>query len=191
MSFLLFCVKMKKYIGNMVSKFVSGVVLIFILMGFGLPGAIEKRVDKEIKSTFSIENYTLSEIIIDADLAKTLPSKFNHNNLFKIEENNSLLGYAYVSQAPSKTAQYDYLVLLDTNLIVIKSKVLIYREEYGGEIGSKRWLRQFEGKTQNDVLNYPNDIVAISGATISARSMTNAMNDFLKSLNILNAKNVL
>ncbi len=97
----------------------------------------------------------------------------------------------YLSEAPSKTAQFDYLVLLDKDLIVLKTKVLMYREEYGGEIGSKRWLRQFEGKKSGDELHYGDNIMAISGATISVRSMTNAMNNLLQSLKILHSKKVL
>jgi Na+-translocating ferredoxin:NAD+ oxidoreductase RnfG subunit len=83
------------------------------------------------------------------------------------------------------------LVLLDADLVVIKSKVLVYREDYGGEIGSKRWLAQFVGKTQNDDLRYGDNIMAISGATISVRSMTTAMNNLLKSLKILHSKNII
>ncbi|WNH09741.1 FMN-binding protein [Thalassobellus suaedae] len=165
--------------------------LAFIMLSFGLPKNIQKKVDKEIKDVFNIESFALNEIIIANKIAESLPSKFNHNNLFKIEVDNTLLGYAYLSQASSKTAQFDYMVLLDKDLVILKSKVLIYREEYGGEIGSRRWLKQFIGKTQNDDLRYGDNIVAISGATISVRSMTNAVNDLLKSLKVLHTKNIL
>ena len=83
------------------------------------------------------------------------------------------------------------MVLLNTDLSVAKAKVLIYREEYGGEIGSKRWLRQFIGKTKDDEFRYGDNIDAIAGATISVRSMTNAMNDLLQSLKVLNEKGIL
>ena len=77
-------------------------------------------------------------------------------------------------------------------MIIIKSKVLIYREEYGGEIGSKRWLRQFNGKSiDTKEMVYGNHIVPISGATISVRSMTNSMNDLLMSLKELKNQKVL
>mgnify|MGYP000338701809 FL=1 len=64
---------------------------------------------------------------------------------------------------------------------------MIYREEYGGEIGSTRWLRQFIGKTIQDNLEYKNNIDAISGATISVRSMINATNNVLKTIKVLKA----
>lgn len=172
-------------------KQVSLLLTVLVLMGFGLPKNIQKKVNKEIKNVFSIENFDFNPVLIDSEVKKELPSKFEDNNLFKIETNNKLLGYAYLAQAPSKTAQFDYLVLLDTSLVVKKAKVLMYREEYGGEIGSKRWLKQFIGKTQNDELKYTDNIMAISGATISVRSMTNAMNNLLQSLKVLHSKNIL
>ena len=77
------------------------------------------------------------------------------------------------------------MVVFDKNLNVVKTKVLIYREDYGNEIGSKRWLKQFIGKTSSDSLKYGQDIDAISGATISANSMTFAMSSLLKTVAIL------
>lgn len=172
-------------------KQVSILFLALIMMSFGLPKNIQKKVNKEIIKTYNVEFFDFTEVVIPSDIAKELPSKFEANNLFKIEANGSLLGYAYLSKALSKTALFDYLVLLDKDLIVLKSKVLLYREEYGGEIGSTRWLKQFIGKKGGDELKLGDNIVAISGATISVRSMTNAMNDFLKSLKILQNKNIL
>ncbi len=172
-------------------KFISILILALVLMSFGLPKNIQKKVDKEIVKTFGIETFNFTEVKIAKSISKDLPSKFEENNLFKIEADNKLLGYAYLSQAPSKTALFDYLVLLDKDLIVLKSKVLMYREEYGGEIGSTRWLKQFIGKKGGDQLKHGDNIMAISGATISVRSMTNAMNDLLKSIQILQSQNIL
>lgn len=161
------------------------------MCSFGLPKNIQKKVNKEIVKTYGVENFDFTQASIALEVAKDLPSKFNEDNLFKIEVADSLLGYAYLSKASSKTAQFDYLVLLDKDLIVLKSKVLMYREEYGGEIGSTRWLKQFIGKKGGDKLKYGDNIMAISGATISVRSMTNAMNDLLESIRIIQSKNIL
>ena len=92
------------------------------------------------------------------------------------------MGYAFVGNAPSKTAKFDYLVIFDRDLKVIHSKVLVYREDYGGEIGSKRWLKQFLGKTGNDRVSCENNIDAISGATISVRSMTLSMDKLFQTI---------
>lgn len=165
--------------------------LAFIFMSFSFHKDLNKKVDKEIKATYGIENYSYSITEIPENILKELPSKFDDNNLLSIKANDTLIGYIYNGEAPSKTDTFEFLVLLDKDLIVLKTKVLVYREDYGGEIGSKRWLKQFIGKTQNDDLRYGDNIVAISGATISVRSMTNAMNNFLKSLKVLHTKNIL
>lgn len=174
-------------------RFRRGILILigFSLLSFGLPKNLEKKVNKEIVDTFEIENFDLISVTIPVEIEQTLPSRFGADNLFKIESKNEFIAYAYVSQAASKTALFDYLVLLDSDLVVIKAKVLIYREEYGGEIGSTRWLKQFIGKTQLDDLKYNENIIAISGATISVRSFTEAINNLLKSLKILHSKNVL
>lgn len=167
------------------------ILTVFLSLLLGLPKNIQKKVDAEIKKTFEIENFTFTGKIIPIEVAKKLPSKFGSDNFFEINSSEKLLGYAYVGKALSKTDDFDYLVLLDTNLIIVKAKVLAYREDYGGEIGSKRWLKQFIGKTENDDLRYQENIVAISGATISVRSMTHAVNNLLKSLKILHSKNLI
>lgn len=172
-------------------KKMSILILVLTFMSFSLPKNIQKKVDKEIKSAFNIESFVFEAKKIEPEIASTLPSNFGSDHFFSIKNNNTLLGYAYVSKAPSKTDEFDYLVLLDSNLIVKKAKVLVYREDYGGEIGSKRWLSQFVGKTKNDALRYNDTVVAISGATISVRSMTTAMNNLLQSLKILNDKGIL
>lgn len=172
-------------------KHISILVLALSFFSFQIPKNIQKRIDKEIKKVYQVENFSSNAFTISPSVTKTLPSKFGKDNLFKIEAQGNFLGYAYVGKANSKTAQFDYLVLLDQELVVKKAKVLAYREEYGGEIGSKRWLKQFIGKTKNDTLKYQQNVVAISGATISVRSMTNAMNNLLESLKILNSKHIL
>ena len=55
---------------------------------------------------------------------------------------------------------------------------MVYREDYGGEIGSKRWLSQFISKNRDSILGYEEEITKISGATISVKSMTASINHF-------------
>jgi len=163
----------------------------FSLLSFVIPKNVQKKVTKEISKTFEVENFDLEEIMISEGVNNLLVRKIEGDKLFKIVVKEELIGYAYIDKAPSKTDEFDYLILLDTNLIIAKTKVLIYREDYGGEIGSKRWLKQFKGKTSKDKLKYQKDVMAISGATISASSMTIAVNTFLQNLAILHQNKVL
>ena len=175
----------------MIFKQVSFLLIAFVLVSFTLHKGLNKKIDKEIKGTYGVETYSYNKIVFPSEINKALPSEFNDNNFLSIKVEEERVGYAYMGKAPSKTDRFDFLVLLDKDLIVLKTKVLVYREDYGAEIGSKRWLRQFTGKKGGDELRYGDNIVAISGATISVRSMTNAMNNFLESLRILHSKNIL
>lgn len=166
-------------------------IILILTMPLGLSKSIQKKVDKQIIETFNVKEFTFTGVEIELEIANSLPSNFGKDNLFKIETEGSFLGYAYVSKAFGKVDYFDYLVLLDKDLVILKTKILVYREDYGGEIGSKRWLKQFIGKTQNDELLYGDNIAGISGATISVKVMTKAMNDLLKSLKILHSKKIL
>ncbi|WP_275316663.1 FMN-binding protein [Tenacibaculum bernardetii] len=161
------------------------------LLSFSMPKNLQKKVEKEIKKTFNVDEFSLSKVIVPEVVNNKLKGKITEENLLKITIGDKVLGFAFIDKAPSKTDEFDYLVLLDKELIVIKTKILIYREDYGGEIGSKRWLKQFIGKTSKDTLKYEKDIIAISGATISASSMTIAVNTFLQNLEILHQNKVL
>lgn len=173
----------------------KNIFLLFIVLmftAFIIPDKVLKKADKVISKYYEIEEFSKEPIQVSEEINSMTPSEFGKSNLFRIHKNNQLLGYGYIGSAASKTADFDYLVLFDSDLIIIKSKVLIYREEYGGEIGSKRWLRQFNGKSiDTKEMVYGNHIVPISGATISVRSMTNSMNDLLMSLKELKNQKVL
>ncbi len=162
---------------------------LWMLSTIEIPDKVLKKAEKEIEKFFETSQYSKEYITISAADELNTTADFSSENLFKIISNNVLLGYAYIGNAPSKTATFDYLVLFDPQWIITKTKVLIYREEYGGEIGSKRWLEQFEGGSgESFPFKYVEDIIPISGATISAQSMTRAVNDLLESIKYLKLK---
>ena len=174
------------------SRFVGIFLFIaLVLFGFGLPKNVEKKVIKEVEKTFEVENFKMDALVVSEELKQKLPTKLTPDNFYRLTNQDELLGYAFVDQARSKTAKFDYLVVFDTDLKIKHSKVLIYREEYGGEIGSKRWLKQFLGKTGGDRVDHETNIDGIAGATISVRSMTNAMDDLLQTIEILQANEAL
>ena len=164
------------------------VLLMFAFFGFNIPNGLSKRALKEVEKTFAVTDFTLQPIKITDETNALLPSKITGSNLFLVQGKSSVLGYVFVDQAPSKTAKFDYLVVFDGNLKVINTKVLLYREEYGGEIGSKRWLKQFIGKSGSDRVKAGENIDVISGATISVNSMTLAMDQLLQTIQILKEK---
>ncbi len=89
-------------------------------------------------------------------------------NYYSIYQKDSLIAYYCVEQAPSKHDVFEFMVVYDPLLHIQKVQVLIYREDYGYEIKSRRWLQQFTKRKVDSVQ-------AISGATISVNSLKNAV----------------
>ena len=165
--------------------------LVFFISSFTVSKRIDAIIIKEIKSVFEIEAFTKELIKIPSEINAILPIQISATNFFKINSNNKNLGYYYLGQAYGKADYFDFIVIFDADLIVSKVKILVYREDHGGEVGSKRWLKQFTGTKTATQLRYQQDIAAISGATISAKSMTNEVNKLLKTIYILNTKQLL
>lgn len=113
-----------------------------------------------------------------AKVETTLHQFFNENikksaidlnaNYYEIIKSDSVIGYACLQQAPSKHDKFDFLAIYSPSMQLQKLRVLTYRENYGGEIANKRWLKQFLSRKTDD-------IQAISGATISVESMKMAV----------------
>ena len=169
------------------SNFFLGITIAIscCIVGFGVPSKLEKKVKKVVAKVFDVEETSFAAVSVSKELNDKLPVKITENNFFSIHKEDKLLGYAFLDKASSKTAKFDYLVLFNDKLQIKSSKVLIYREEYGGEIGSTRWLKQFLGLSGNDRVKMGDNIDVISGATISVRSMTRAMDNLLQTIGLL------
>lgn len=96
-------------------------------------------------------------------------------NYQSIKRNGEILGYSCIEEAPSKHDKFEFVVLFDHLLNIVQVKVLVYREDYGFEIKSKRWLKQF---TSLEV----SKVQAISGATISVNSLKYAVDQLNKKM---------
>jgi hypothetical protein len=153
-------------------------LLVFIQLAFdlNLSTALQKRMHKEISKVFSCEDYELLEKTGKVGFELENSTYLTQHQIFEINRGGAILGYAFLGTAPSKTDAFDYLILFDPHFIQKKAKILIYREDYGGEISSKRWLAQFENSSLADRFFYGDNISAISGATISVKSMTHSIN---------------
>ena len=163
-------------------------ILVLFISSFTTNKRIEALIEKEIKTVFNIVKYSKQSISVSTEINEVLPLKINEANFFKIKNEANLVGYYYLGKAFGKTDYFDFMVILDKELNIAKIKVLIYREERGGEVASNRWLNQFKGKSKDENIEYQKDIAAISGATISAKSITNEVNKLLKTVTILHNK---
>jgi len=81
-------------------------------------------------------------------------------------------GYALIQNTVGKHKPMTYMVGVDNTGHVLNVELLVFREARGSEVRTKRFNVQYEGKTVSDPVRLNKDIINISGATMSVRSMT-------------------
>ncbi len=81
-------------------------------------------------------------------------------------------GWALVQNTIGKHKPMTYMVGVNPAGEVINVEVLVYRESRGSEVRTARFNYQYEGKTVYDPIRINRDIINISGATMSVRSMS-------------------
>ncbi len=149
------------------------------------------KVEKIARKSFKVEAVEIS------GFEKAVASKNLKGNLFTIKNKDSVLGHLVLRRVhgckiggceanadnsamavyfsdfdESNYETFDYLMILNAEKEIIKVQVIDYPGEHGYEVSSKRWLRQFQGYTGNQSLDYGKNVDAISGATISGNSIT-------------------
>jgi electron transport complex protein RnfG len=84
-------------------------------------------------------------------------------------------GYAVLDEERGQHLPIHFATKLGPDGRVLRTEVMAYGESYGEEIREARFRAQYVGKGGESRLKLGDDVVAISGATISSRSMTVAV----------------
>lgn len=153
---------------------------ILLLFGFDLSKSAEKKIDKTIAALWPDAHIEKLVKNLSPEQQKKLSFTIENNSLYFLLNNNKSVGYIFLSKAKGKSDLFDYMIVFKPDLSILTIQLLVYREEYGEEIGSKRWLKQFYGKQSSNDIKFGENIQNISGATISSKSITN---DIKKSIN--------
>lgn len=156
--------------------FIALMCLLHTPLDFDVSKLVQKRMQKEITKVFLCKDFDLEEVTGTPGFQFQNSTYLTDHQIYKINRSGELLGYAFLGSAPSKTDTFEYLILFDQNFIQKKAKIMVYREDYGGEISSNRWLSHFKDTTLGEKFVYGDNISAISGATISVKSMTHSIN---------------
>ncbi len=91
------------------------------------------------------------------------------------KKNSQIKGYATVVSEFGRDGYNKLLVVITPTGKIDVVKVLESRDSKGKEITQKRFLRQFEGKSNQNNLDINQDIATITGATISAKAAIKAV----------------
>lgn len=151
-----------------IKKITLGVLVLLSLSFFSVE-KLDKKINKKLGKEFN-----------EIELIKTQISTTNNQTYWYTLTNKltkKQLGYLCVTQAKSRSDVFEYMIIFDTDKKIKAVDVLTYREEYGGEIGSKRFLNQFIGKSSKTPLHLNKEINGIAGATISCNSITNSISE--------------
>lgn len=166
-----------------------------------LPAEAERIWDSELKRFLTDQEMTMAEVFMTEDegLKTMFPKservrkdliKLNAEKKTQVEDRigwrfpeeqfevyigetgTRVDGYAMVQNTIGKHKPMTYMVGVDGQGSVSDIELLVFRESRGSEIRQKRFNSQYEGKTVLDPVRINKDIINISGATMSVRSMS-------------------
>lgn len=165
------------------------IILSLLFVSADLPKSAYKKIDKTIEALWPNEEILKEPVSVESAIENNLRGKFLISKL--LSRKTDLKAYMVISKANSKADYFDYMVIFKPDLTIMTIQILVYREDYGGEIGSKRWLKQFYGKSDSSQMKFGHDIQNISGATISATSITKGVQQVTNQIHQLKTKKVI
>ncbi len=167
------------------------VFLLYPLFGRTHVEQTELLLQKHFSDSIRIENIALALSTSEREtLQEKNKQRFPHDTLHLLLASNSekTVGYAIVDDVQGKDQPITYCIIVDESLAVKEVGILAYREPYGGEVQQKSWLKQFMGKQPEDSIRPGRDIKNITGATISARSVTLGVKKLLTLLRLVQSR---
>ena len=108
---------------------------------------------------------------IEQRLGYRLPENKTSYTFFIAETAGHIDGYAFFDEELGQHLPITYAVKVSPAGTALRQEIVAYREARGDEVRDARFRAQFVGKTARDALRPGDDVVAVSGATISSRAM--------------------
>ena len=145
------------------------------------PAIVEARIYLSITQVqdifFPKEVFNKNPILVDDDLQKKLRvisgvrHPFKGDRIWKTENGSWII----VDEVLGKHEMITYAVAINSKGVILGVEIMEYVESYGYEIKNKEWRKQFIGKTANHPIQLNQDIQNISGATLSAKHVTDGI----------------
>ena len=155
-------------------SFILILISTILLGGSPIRDATEKYITSQFEDSISIIMHTL---ILDAQIKTRVQNRvkqrFYRDELYYwiISKNDTTIAYALMDNVLGKSMPITFLVILNNDGGILATKVIKYREAYGGEVGNKNWLSQFTHFSDTSDFKVGKKIAGISGATISVNSL--------------------
>jgi len=184
-----------------VNTWLVGGALGLMLVAYGPTASAERIWDDELKRYLTEQEMTRADVLLSEEEALTVmfpKSKKIRKDVIELtpeqkqliesrigwkfpegtfevyvgETGEKLEGYAMIHNTIGKHKPMTYMVGVDPRGRVTNVELMVFREARGSEVGRKRFNYQYEGKTVVDPVRINKDIINISGATMSVRSMS-------------------
>ena len=101
------------------------------------------------------------------------------DRVYRALRGDQLLGHLIVDEVYGKHEFITYAAAIDPSGAVLGIEIMDYRETKGGQVRQPEWRAQFHGKRASDPLDLGEDIVNISGATMSCKHITEGVKRLL------------
>jgi hypothetical protein len=186
---------------NIMKPLASFLISLCLCIAFATPAWSERIWDNELKRYLTDQEMMMAEVFMSEEdalkvmlpkservrreLLRLTPDKKSQiedrigwkfpEDSFEVyigETGTQVDGYALVQNTIGKHKAMTYMVGIDQKGRVSDIELLVFRESRGSEIRQKRFNTQYEGKTVLDPVRINKDIINISGATMSVRSMS-------------------
>jgi hypothetical protein len=177
------------------------VTVTVLLMASSLPVlASEKVWDAELRRYLKDDDFKYEEFMTEEEAVKAILPKSQrvHKELIRLtpekkelieqrigwkfpeesfelyigETGDKIDGYAMIHNTIGKYKHMTYMVGVDQKGACTDVELLVFRDAKGSEVGKKRFNSQYDGLTVSDPIRINKDIINISGATMSVRSMS-------------------
>lgn len=150
------------------------VVVLLPLFAFGVMAGIVGCVPQDGAAAMPIHRqyFPTSTGLRDA----TFPGYREQGISFQaIEGESGTMGYLAEQQVSARSGMFKVTVILDLDRSVKLAYASQYVGERGREVCSERFAQQFRGKASNDPIRVGEDIDAVTGATVSSRTMATSV----------------
>ncbi len=155
------------------------VAIVLLLSPWLYSDSIQKTSELMLSQYFGNEVKTVfSYFVIPPELKNRVEhnakQRFFKDKIYywKISNSDSTIGFALLDNVMGKAMPITLLVVFDANGHTINTDIIKYRESIGGEVSNPRWLKQFNGLSQREIMDPNIRIDGISGATISVNAVS-------------------
>lgn len=159
------------------------IIALWLMLSTGATQQVQAQATFYTPRTLLAEFFPRSQLVtykkfeLSAEQRRSLEAKLGYSltkssyTFYVAKSGETVDGYAILDEEMGQHLPISYGIKFSPRGAIERQEVLVYRERYGDEIRDQRFRQQFIGKTAADPLRPGEEVVAVSGATISSRAM--------------------